>query len=90
MPREAESAQAGADQDSSEEGRMATLEGEIQERVAALPPAKQRQVLEYIRSLGKGPSGEEWLRDIPRISEEFANDLRAALAESRRMDSRGG
>ena len=68
---------------------MAELEGEIHERVAALTPEKQRQVLEYIRSLGKGPTGEEWLRDIPRISDEFANDLRAALAESRRMDCDG-
>lgn len=69
---------------------MGALEGEIHERVAALTPEKQRQVLDYIRSLGKGPTGEEWLRNIPRISDEFANDLRSALAESRRMDSCGG
>ncbi len=67
---------------------MAELEKEIHERVAALTPEKQRQVLEYVRSLGKGPTGAEWLEGLPIISEEFANELRAALAESRRVDPR--
>ena len=70
---------------------MAELEGEIQERVAALTPDQQRQVLDYIRELVEGPrpmSGAEWLEGLPIISEEFANELRAALAESRRVDPR--
>ena len=67
---------------------MSELEGDIQKRVAALTPEKQRQVLEYVRSLGKGPTGAEWLEGLPIISEEFANELRAALAESRRVDPR--
>jgi hypothetical protein len=71
---------------------MAELIGEINERVAALTPDQQRQVLDYIRELVEGPrpmSGEEWLEGIPLISQEFANDLREALAECRRVDPRG-
>ena len=71
---------------------MAEVEGEINERVAALTPDQQREVLGYIRELveGRRPmSGEEWLEGIPLISEELANDLREALAECRRVDPRG-
>ena len=68
---------------------MEELEREIQERVAALTPEQQSQVLEYVRNLRPPMTGEEWLRGIPRISEEFAAELRASLAESRRMDTRG-
>ena len=72
---------------------MIEVERELQDRVAVLTPAQRRQVLEYVRQLnGEGPrgvTGEEWLRGIPRISEEFARELREALAECRRVDPNG-
>ncbi|MBD0319128.1 MAG: hypothetical protein ICV87_02270 [Gemmatimonadetes bacterium] len=67
---------------------MTELEKEIQERVAALTPAEQRGVLEYVRNF-EPMTGEEWLRGLPIISEEFAQELRDALEESRRVDPRG-
>lgn len=72
---------------------MIEVERELQERIAALSPAKQRQVLDYLRELNgeapRGVSGKEWLQGIPRISEEFAQELRDALAECRRVDPNG-
>jgi hypothetical protein len=67
---------------------MSEMEREIQERVAALAPSEQRTVLEYVRNLAP-MTGEEWLQGMPIISEEFAQELRDALAECRRVDPRG-
>jgi hypothetical protein len=72
---------------------MSEVGSEIRERVAALTPAQQHQVLEYIGEVTGEPqramSGEEWLRGIPRISEETARELREALEECRRIDPSG-
>ena len=70
---------------------MIEVDQELQERVAALTPAQREKVLDYIRELnGEGPrgmSGEEWLRGTPRISPEFAQELREAIAECRQVPS---
>jgi hypothetical protein len=67
---------------------MTELEKDIRDKVAALSPAEQRRVLEFVRNLAP-MTGEEWLQGLPIISEEFAQELRDALAESRRVDPRG-
>ena len=56
---------------------MATLEGEIRERVAALTPEKQRQALEYIRRLGQEPPIEPRaaLAEPPRVTGKSGRDM---------------
>lgn len=68
---------------------MVDVGQELRERIAALTPEQKGKVLDFIRELNgerpRGMTGKEWLEGIPRISEEFANELRAALAECRRV-----
>ena len=56
---------------------MATLEGEIRERVAALTPEKQRQALEYIRRLGQEPpiGPKAALAEPERVTGKSGRDL---------------
>jgi hypothetical protein len=69
---------------------MAELEREIQERIPALTPKQQREVLNYMRALlgepVQGMSGKEFVENLPRITEEEARNMREALAECRRVD----
>lgn len=69
---------------------MAELEREIQERIPALTPKQQREVLNYMRTLlgepVQGMSGKEFVENLPRITEEEARSMREALAECRRVD----
>jgi hypothetical protein len=72
---------------------MATVEEEIRERLGRLSPVQQRDVLNYVLPMVgepvRGMSGEEFLRLMPRISPEFAQELREAIADCRRVDPNG-
>jgi hypothetical protein len=72
---------------------MAELEREIQERIPALTPRQQREVLNHIRSLLgepiQGMSGKEFVKNLPRFTEEEAREMREALADCRRVDPGG-
>ena len=72
---------------------MATSEGEIQQRIAALTPAQKRRVLDYLGNRNEAPRvmpGEEWFQDLSGISEEAACELREALAADRRVTGTPG
>lgn len=72
---------------------MAELEREIRERIPALTPRQQREVLNYVRSLLgepiQGTPGKEAVKNLPRFTEEEAREMREALAECRRVDPSG-
>ncbi|HEX8362251.1 MAG TPA: hypothetical protein VF613_19190 [Longimicrobium sp.] len=69
---------------------MAELEREITERLPALTPRHQREVLNYVRTLLgepiQGISGKEFVESLPQFTEEEARNMREALAECRRVD----
>ncbi|CAA9352911.1 MAG: hypothetical protein AVDCRST_MAG68-3790 [uncultured Gemmatimonadetes bacterium] len=71
-------------------GGMAEFVREIQERLPALTPNQQRDVLNHIRALigepVQGTPGKEAVKNLPRFTEEEARDMREALAECRRVD----
>lgn len=73
---------------------MAAVEKELRERLAALTPDQQREVLEYARALGEAPRRGVPGRSLLRFAGSIpADDLRAmaeAIEEGcERVDPRG-
>ena len=69
----------------TKDGRMATIEDELRERIARLPPDQKRRVLEYARSLDestvRGVPGETLLRFAGVMSEAEAREIAREIEE---------